>query len=262
VDSDDWIEPEMIEVMLNQAESTECDLCICGYSVEFPRGTSVRYDFNKLSGYELRPQDKAALFKNRSITKDVAGFGEAVNINTGCAKLYRRNFLLNNDIYFNTNLITSEDSLFNMYAIQLSSRTIFCEGVFYRYRMHDSQSTTRYQSNAFKSAKMFLKETRIFADLYYTEDIANDIYNSRAVSALLRSIFHTYIVKDAPFTHRQRIAGIKAVLVHETYKDAVRHAKLRYFMRKQQLPIFILRLRLIYTYYFGMRFFRWLRSKK
>ena len=42
VDSDDWIEPDMYEVLLNRAEETGADIVECGYYYEYPKKTEER----------------------------------------------------------------------------------------------------------------------------------------------------------------------------------------------------------------------------
>lgn len=45
VDSDDWIEPDMYEVLLKCLEETGADICVCGYSYENGiRTTNTTYE--------------------------------------------------------------------------------------------------------------------------------------------------------------------------------------------------------------------------
>lgn len=40
-DSDDWVEPEMYEYLLNEAEIWGADIVVCGYYAEYPDGRSI-----------------------------------------------------------------------------------------------------------------------------------------------------------------------------------------------------------------------------
>lgn len=40
-DSDDWVEPEMYEKLLNEAERFGADIVVCGYYAEYPDGRSI-----------------------------------------------------------------------------------------------------------------------------------------------------------------------------------------------------------------------------
>ena len=42
VDSDDWIEPNMVECMLSVLEEQQADICACGIFYEYPQKTSIR----------------------------------------------------------------------------------------------------------------------------------------------------------------------------------------------------------------------------
>lgn len=53
VDSDDWIEPDMYEMLIKKAEETEADVVECGLFLEYPRKTEERLRPNAiLSGME------------------------------------------------------------------------------------------------------------------------------------------------------------------------------------------------------------------
>ena len=42
VDSDDWIEPNMVECMLSVLEEQHADICACGIFYEYPQKTAIR----------------------------------------------------------------------------------------------------------------------------------------------------------------------------------------------------------------------------
>jgi len=263
VDSDDWIAPEMLEVMLARAIMEDCDICACGKSKEYPEGRSIRSSFVKLDGFQLKHQDKIVVLRNFLSTRELGGFGEDVRLNSPCAKLYRKEFLLNCGICFAKDVIISEDEIFSMYAIQLSSKTIFCKGSFYHYRMHDKQTALRHRDDLFKSAEKYLNEIRIFANQFYSGDDAAVIYNTRAVRMLLASIFTTYVLKDAPYTFMQRIRGIRMALKHDLYKNAIRDVSLSlFYTRTMQIQVMLLKFRLVCTYFFLARLFHWRRTRK
>jgi glycosyltransferase involved in cell wall biosynthesis len=74
IDSDDWIHPQYLELLLSGANSTHTDICICEYTK-----TSKLSDFEKINNFntqELTPED---LFVNHHATSVIA-----------CCKLYKK----------------------------------------------------------------------------------------------------------------------------------------------------------------------------
>lgn len=74
IDSDDWIHPQYLELLLSGANSTHTDICICEYTK-----TSKLSDFEKINNFntqELTPED---LFVNHHVTSVIA-----------CCKLYKK----------------------------------------------------------------------------------------------------------------------------------------------------------------------------
>jgi len=258
-DSDDWMEPELIEKLLLVAESTQCDICISGYVTNHPK-TSVPSEFIQLNGYQLTDRDKFRLFVDVLSTRKLEGAGEAVFIGRPYSKLYRKSFLEINNIWFSQNVAVSQDSLFNMYAIQLSSKTILCEGAYYQYRIHETQTTQRYNGKALLSAEKLLKEVRIFAESFYFDGEEISVYDARAVQSLLRTVSLMYMAKDAPYSPHQRIRGIREVLNHDIYKNSLRRISWRSAVRRQQrIQIFFLKYTLPSVYFIGMRIVEFLK---
>lgn len=79
IDSDDWIHPQYLELLLSGATSTNTDICVCEYTE-----TSEFSDFenlNKVNAQKLSPED---FFVNHHVTAVIA-----------CGKLYKKSCFKN-----------------------------------------------------------------------------------------------------------------------------------------------------------------------
>lgn len=110
VDSDDWIEKEMLEKMFDKAEVYKADLVICNYN----RVYSDRIEKNRLN------------IKNEFIEIEQIGFQNYfyyyffpyIHGHEVWNKLYKREIIVQNKIFFEENKkIFSEDLLFNLYYL-------------------------------------------------------------------------------------------------------------------------------------------------
>lgn len=73
------------------------------------------------------------------------------NMSSPCSKLYRREFLLQHQIAFHTELINGEDGMFNLCVILKSEKYMLCENSFYQYRIYTGSSSRRYSKTFFDS---------------------------------------------------------------------------------------------------------------
>lgn len=73
------------------------------------------------------------------------------NMSSPCSKLYRREFLLQKQIQFDTKLINGEDGLFNLEVILKAEKYELYQKSFYQYRIYIGSSSKRYSERFFES---------------------------------------------------------------------------------------------------------------
>lgn len=74
-----------------------------------------------------------------------------VNMSSPWSKLYRREFLLQHQIRFDTELINGEDGMFNLCAILKAEKYALYKNSFYQYRIYTGSSSRRYSEKFFDS---------------------------------------------------------------------------------------------------------------
>ncbi len=102
------------------------------------------------------------------------------------SKLFKRQFLLKNNLSFSENIINGEDMLFNLKAILCTDSFRFVEASIYQYRIHFHSATHVFEKKIFDSNILFLKQfyrilkddPSIFHDFqkYYDCCLFNSIY--------------------------------------------------------------------------------------
>jgi len=250
VDSDDWIEREMLEVMLPRAEGGECgvDICISGYVID-KHGKSHRNEFKRLVGYRLRHEEKTDVYKHRLQTATVGGYGEVVRMGVSVAKLYRRSFLVKNNITFKQSSL-HEDSLFNLYAIQLAKNIVFCEGAFYHYVINPSSQTNTYRPGWIEAMNEYLQDLDavlgICTNINKSDKIV--IYNIWSCMAFLSAIRVNFTMKSSPYTFSKSVREIMKLVSTDPCKTILRDVDVRYLSRSLRLRQVLLRYKLVYLY--------------
>ena len=125
MDSDDWIEPNLLEVCISAIEKYKTDFIIFGYHL----------DRESIEGELLSTKEmihNEVVFdrnrKNLTFENNTLGLmGYAWN------KLYKTTFLKKNELLFEKGISLVEDILFNAKVYELSTQIVFIKGALYHY---------------------------------------------------------------------------------------------------------------------------------
>lgn len=149
MDGDDYIEPQMYERLLANAQKYDADISHCGYQMVFPKG-HVDYYYN--TGRLLQQDRKAglmALLEGSYIEPCL------------CSKLFHRSLfhhLLRNGT-MDTTIRNTEDLLMNYYLFREAKQSVYEDICPYHYVLRaSSAATTVYSSHKLKDP---MKVTRI-----------------------------------------------------------------------------------------------------
>ena len=167
LDSDDIYDSRFIEKMFNAAESHNADMCICSYKHFRDNPENVARD--------ISAENFCKKFKDGYNIKTLP---ETIFQSGGLApqyKLYRRNYLLENDISFQ-DLKNSNDVFCGMIAMALASKIIRVPEVLVHYREHDNQVTSNRNIYQYEDYKAFKK-----------------VYNRLISSNLLDCCYKSYV---------------------------------------------------------------------
>lgn len=131
VDGDDYIEPNMYEVLLYNAKKYKADISHCGYQMVFP--SRVDYYYNT---------KRTVLQDNLTGVQDLL---DGIFVEPGLwNKLFRRELFerLIRDNLMDTSIRNTEDFLMNFYLFRESRRSIFCDYCLYHYLLRKGSAAT------------------------------------------------------------------------------------------------------------------------
>lgn len=174
VDADDYVEPNMLRTLVNNAEDTAADVVICGYYIEqeYTQKTAV---LCCEEGIYNNANTKQLLVK--FFGKDYTGLASM------CNKLYLRRFLNSQNIKVDERLQRAEDFWFNYNVIEHSTCISVISAPLYHYFQNEKSVMHSYRETQFedwtqtrKRLLSIANETGISlppSDFYY-----NYVYNS------------------------------------------------------------------------------------
>lgn len=177
IDSDDYIESDMLEKMYNKAKEEDSDIVICSnYNIyEATNGNEVIFIDEKLM------EDSIDNKKNKLL-----------NIISPCCKIYKRSLIQNSNIFFMEKLYY-EDLAFSIKSLVLSNKISYVNEPLYYYIIHEGSTMTSTNVirnldiiNAFEDIITFLKDKKMYKN-YYSE-IEFMAINNLYISTIVRII--------------------------------------------------------------------------
>ena len=140
LDSDDWLDLDAVEYILNKLSEKDIDIVLFDFYFEYP-------EFKKQQILEL-PIMENKIFKLNDIRKNVLPYYvEGNNLNSTCNRIYRRSFLLCKHLKFDETVKRGEDEVFNLYAFKNAEKMLYIKRAIYHYRRTSSVSITNTLSN-------------------------------------------------------------------------------------------------------------------
>ena len=187
LDADDIAKPRLIEKLYNQALATDADVVLCGsVLIESVSASELVYTYC--------PPKVDLLPKKIFSYKDIPDSIFQVISPTAWDKLFRKNFILKNDLFFQ-NLPSCNDVAFMYLAALKAKRISYTDEILYSYRyMTESSISSRRGELAENILKAMqnIKNELIKDDIFY--EVEKSFYN-RAVHTFKYELSHVIRTK-------------------------------------------------------------------
>lgn len=176
VDGDDYLHPKMLENFIQYMQESEADIYVCNYFIVLENGKQKPCQMfdSKLSEYIPPQKVTEACFKTNIDRKKCIG--------VPWGKLYKREFIIKNELSFVPNLKRNQDIVYNMFAFSKSNKICYCLFFGYYYRKWSESAVNKYTPDFDRTAKLYLKCVRDF--------LAN---NSKYSSLFIYCITNTFL---------------------------------------------------------------------
>lgn len=145
VDSDDWIELNFLETMLNLMELNNTDVSLCSYSREY-----IEKTMNKNLGFKHIEVFNKNDVRNKLYRRMIGPIGDELknpenldSLITAWGKVYKTSIIKDNNINFiDTAIIGTEDLLFNVYVFNYVNKAVVINKPLYHYWKGNLSSLT------------------------------------------------------------------------------------------------------------------------
>lgn len=265
VDSDDWIDSNMIEAMYKKAEENKLDLVMCSYIREF-KDHSKEKRFN-LPEEIIYKEDKV---KNELLRKLVGPVKEELSnpemldaLGTVWGKLYRTDILKENKIKFVDlkEIGSAEDTLFNIFTFNYLKKVMFLNKPMYHYWRDNPKSvTSQYNPKLKEQRKVFFKYISDFIKENNFEQVFEEALNNRICTSVL-GLGLIECSKNNKVSGINKIKNIKKIINEEYIRNAYKNLELKYFSIHWRIFYFFIKNKMSFCSYLMLSTIEFLRAK-
>lgn len=212
VDSDDFLESNAIEIMLQEAVEENAELVVTNY---------------RISGKEKKDSEKKYVFCGQDIPvikKSYISGGNILNLAfTGApwAKLFKANTIKKNGCYYDESLQRSQDNEFNFRFADFVKKCVYFDKCLYIYNVYRNSAMRKYWKESEKNADVLLEKIQNDIEHLNNPEYYWDAFYEFVITKIL-DIFQTDIMHpENPCTKKTRISRIQSLSDREPYHTAI-----------------------------------------
>lgn len=249
VDADDYIDQEMIRLLVTKAEEYDCDLVSCTYERVYPDKAipeNVRIKPGYYDEMELEQKIYPILFGNKYLETLLP-----LNIVT---KLFRREIIEEYGISFETEMKFGEDVLFTQeFLLNSNDFYFFAEERMYKYTYNESSATSKHHENKWENLKIGIQKRKQLADQLPEYELEKQLPYTTIISAR-NAIANASRNIDA--TKDERLNELADIILDKNVQQALRYCDFSKLNVKNRMKVELMKRRNIKLYYWIQEFLR------
>lgn len=242
VDGDDWLDKNCIEVLLRNAEVSECDVVVSPV-LRDDGSVPTRASFFSPNRSIVGGAEKEALFINTIISKDQSS-GWGPEMAGPCAKLFRHELLSEYNIRFVQGMKIAEDVIFVDYVFLHSTKTTLIGDGLYHYRTNPESAMHAYNADYQGCIMIFLEEIEKIIQLTGM-NVLREAVREQTVILLLDMIRLQFVPAQCPLSRTDKVRQIESIIEDERapFRENILRSGLRYLSFKHNIARLLLKYR-------------------
>ena len=237
VDSDDWVEKNMCEEIINLLEKInyQYDIIIHNCYVDYLKKSEKNTFYNKQGWLDNSDIEEIQL---QNIEKGITKYyPKDTNISVVWAKVYNKEFVLKNNLKFIPNIIRMPDAIFNIEAFESARKIYMFPKYLYHYQKNENSICQKYSKDTINYYETFIEYVKKYIEKYNKNERFEDTLNIKICTSVDKYMYNYYFHKDNPNEKSVIIKEFKELLDKEMYKNAVENVKIQYLSTYQKLII-------------------------
>jgi glycosyltransferase involved in cell wall biosynthesis len=222
VDPDDWIENDMVEQLTQRIGFADTDIVVCDCCVEYDRQTIKNSFYNIPESNFIWDEALRKKTLLQILGRNKEYFPSEIAIGVPWAKLYRRSFILQHNVYFNEKLNRMEDNIFNLYLFSIANKVEYLPKTLYHYRRSGNSASSRFSPNVISDFTDVLECTDFFLQNINADQDLWQGYYARTIQSF-NSFFNLYFFNPGNTDdYSCRKTKVLALLAQNPYNEALR----------------------------------------
>lgn len=224
IDSDDWIEKEMVEDLLKLSKANKTDITMCTIVSESEFKTSI----DEFPWKDNKIFDKSSVLKEilpRLISK-IDKNGTEIEVISGsvCRCLYKAEMLKENNIFFDVSIGSGQDKEFNLRAFFKAERILTVNKPYYHYNRrtsHGGSTTQNFSPGLYENA---IRRQGKYIDTLKKENLYKEFKKGLDLS-LLESVIasiNNLNYNNTPYNIFQRVKVTKEILRNSNFGEQIK----------------------------------------
>lgn len=219
VDADDALEKNWFNVIKSIMKQNEYDI------IYFTKKIPNMLDKNKMLNYIIGNNKENICFAGPY------------------SKIFKKNFIMDNNIQFNCNLINGEDMIFNTEALLKAEKFKIINESFYKYTQLLNTATKRFDPKIIDTDKLFQKEIDRILNLYCNNaNLVKDIKDYCLANGII-TIFDRFSYLDSYKTVKKNLT----ILKDKPYKEIT--IKINNLPKIKKAILFLIKIHFYYLTY-------------
>ena len=219
IDSDDWIDANYLQVFVDRLKNVDYDICICNAIVE-RKNKKENNDFFNNDSIKCNDDEKYQL-QSQLVCRGLTSYHPPyVNVGVPWGKIYKKSFIMKNNIKFKPGVKRMQDNLFNLYAFKNANCISCINQRTYHYREFSESAVNKYNPDIISDFKPFLDEL----DKFVVNE-KNDIWiygaNKRKITSINSYMSSYFFHKKNKNNFIKKIKELKKYLKQDDIRNSV-----------------------------------------
>lgn len=240
VDGDDWLEPEAVSKSLAAALEHDAGVVCFGYKRVYEARTFDTPVFPGVEAIQIWEQRDIPELRRRIIglaDAELANVEAADRMAPVWGKLYKKEVIDVGKWVSEREVGSSEDALFNLYALSACKRFVYINEFLYCYRKTNEQATTRrYRENLVQQWEILFHYFRQFIDETNAGPRGEVALNNRVCLSMI-GLGLNELGNPAGFF--KKAANLRSILCSEPWAGAYETLEFRYFPLKWKIFFYL-----------------------
>ena len=165
VDADDWLELDACERLSRWIENNSCEILMFSAVKEYADGQkALDYGFQHAHLYSTDDLDIREMLYRRVVGAPNTKQGKLCTVYYSWDKVFRRDFLMENNLRYPVGLPKSEDKVFVCLCFEKMHSMYYIEDVLYHYRILESSACNRYSENTDRDRLVLVDKLKVIVD--------------------------------------------------------------------------------------------------